>query len=224
MGRHFQPVHEVLVQHAERGELFFAYDTASDFDIIDPTEHRGLLANLIKRSRFFLTYPPKFDRPEETGGLQELSPRFFEGAAAGAIMLGMPPSCPAYDRCFDWSDAVIPAPVDAADILVLIADLERQPKRLVRIRRDSVVHSLRRHDWIYRWREILDIVGLPHSCGMAEREKRLMHMADLVEASDEVTNDGIASSSGCADNHAAPYVRVIQAAPEGNVFVEEERR
>jgi hypothetical protein len=74
---------------------------------------------------------------------------------------------------------------------VIIADLEGHPSRLARIRRDNVVNSLRRHDWIYRWSEILGIVGLPHSCELAEREKRLEIMAQLVAASDEVRNDGM---------------------------------
>jgi Glycosyl transferases group 1 len=181
MGRRCESVHEALLERAERGELFYVYDTTSNFAIIDPTEHRGLLANLIKRSQFFLTYPPKFDKPEETGGLQEVSPRFFEGAAGGSIMLGGIPSCLAYDKCFDWPDAVIPAAMDGTDISSLIADLQRQPGRLAQIRRDSVAGSLRRHDWIYRWREILETIGLPHSYGIADREKRLERMAELVE-------------------------------------------
>jgi hypothetical protein len=115
MGRRPAEEHRALLASAERGEMFYVYDTTADFYVIDPLEHRIHLANLIKRSRFFITYPAKFDVPAETGGTQEMGARYFEGAAGGAVMIGMPPRCAAYDDCFDWRDAVISTPRSRAD-------------------------------------------------------------------------------------------------------------
>ena len=56
-------------------------------------------------------------------------------------------------------------PFDCPEIGELIADLDQQPERLARIRRDNVVNSLLRHDWYHRWSEILRTIDLP----MAER-------------------------------------------------------
>jgi hypothetical protein len=180
MGRRPAEEHRTLLASAERGEMFYVYDTTADFDVIDPLEHRFLLANLIKRSRFFITYPAKFDVPAETGGTEEMGARYFEGAAGGAIMIGMPPRCAAYEECFGWPDAVIPTPGDAKQIACLVADLEAQPQRLAQIRRNNVTNSLLRHDWAYRWRAILDYVGLSVTERLVEREAQLNSVASLV--------------------------------------------
>jgi hypothetical protein len=180
MGRRRAEEHRALLASAERGEIFYIYDTTADFGVIDPLEHRILLANLIKRSRFFITFPAKFDVPAETGGTEEMGARYFEGAAGGAVMIGMAPRCAAYDDCFDWRDAVISTPRDPAQIPCLIAELEAQPHRLAQIRRNNVTNSLRRHDWAYRWHQILDCAGLPATAGLVEREAELNRVAGLV--------------------------------------------
>ncbi|MGH9253402.1 MAG: glycosyltransferase, partial [Vicinamibacterales bacterium] len=118
----------------------------------------------------------------ETGGEEEVSPRFFEGIAAGAVVLGAPPRCAAYDRCFDWPDAVIPTAAHGGQIAALMAELEANPRRIAQMRRDNVVNALQRHDWAYRWRWILDSVGLAPSRKMVEREERLESMARAVGA------------------------------------------
>ena len=130
--------------------------------------------------RFFRRFSPKFDRPSEAPEGRDLGLRFFEGAAGGAIMLGIPPNGAAFQGNFDWPDAVIHTPGDGSQIAALIADLDGQPDRLNRVRRDNVVNSLRRHDWIYRWRRILETFGLPVSYEMIKRERRLTCVAGLV--------------------------------------------
>jgi len=180
MGRRHETMHQELLSQSERGEIFYIYDTATDFSVIDPREHRSLLANLIKRSRYFITYPPKFDVVTETGGQQEVGSRFFEGAAGGAVMLGMAPSCPTFDCLFDWPDAVIPTAANGEEIEALIAGLESTPGRIARIRRNNVVNSLLRHDWIYRWRQIVECIGLSPSIKSAERQARLECLARAV--------------------------------------------
>jgi hypothetical protein len=173
MGRRHETMHKELLAREERGGFFYLYDTASDFAVVDPREHRRLLANFVKRSRYFITYPPKFNMPEETGGQHELGSRFFEGAAAGAVMLGRAPRCPAFERAFNWPDAVVPAGVSGDDICRVIAELESTPERVAQIRRKGIVESMRRHDWIYRWGEIIDRVGLAPSAGTLERRRTL---------------------------------------------------
>jgi len=182
MGRRPQGMHRALLSRAGAGEIFYLYDTVSNFKIDDPDEHRLVLANLIKRTRYFITFPPKFDRVGEASAERELGLRFFEGAAGGSVMLGLPPSGAAFRDCFDWPDAVIRTPADGAEIAALIGELDRQPDRLARIRRDSVANTLRRHDWIYRWRRLLETVGLPVSSGAIKRELSLLRLAVLVDA------------------------------------------
>jgi len=185
MGRRHEGLHRSLMARAAAGKFFYLYDTVNDFKVIDPREHRKLLAGLIKRSRYFIAYPPKFDMPAETGGVQELGARFFEGAAGGAVILGGPPRCAAFDACFDWQDAVITVDTDGEQIGAVIEDLESDPRRVARMRRHNVANSLRRHDWVYRWRQMLDRVGLKVPTRVIEREHHLDSLAKAVSLSDD---------------------------------------
>jgi hypothetical protein len=181
MGRRAQEEHRALLACAERGDMFYVYDTTSDFDVRDPREHRILLANLVKRSRYFVTHPAKFKSLDETNGIQEIGARFFEGAAGGAVLIGEPPRCTAYNTHFDWPDAVIATGSGGQQIVDSIVELDTQPQRVVQIRQNNIIHSLRRHDWAYRWRQTLGCVGLPATTRLVEREKHLNHVATAVE-------------------------------------------
>ena len=180
IGRRAEDEHRALLACAERGKMLYVYDTVADFDVMDTREHRVLLANLIKRSRYLITHPAKFDRLDETQGIHEMGSRFFEGAAGGAVMIGRSPHSAAYDSCFDWPDAVIPTGGGGRRIAELVGELQTQPQRVIQIRQNNIVHSLRRHDWAYRWRKILDSVGLPTTTRLVEREKCLNHVARAV--------------------------------------------
>jgi hypothetical protein len=181
MGRRAPDEHRALLACAERGTMFYVYDTVANFDVRDAREHRALLANLVKRSRYFVTHPASFKSLAETSGIQEMGARLFEGAAGGAVMIGEPPRCTAYDSCFDWPDAVIPTGSNGEQMVASIAELDTQPQRLFQVRQNNIIHSLRRHDWAYRWRQTLDCVGVPPTTRLVEREKRLDHVAKAVE-------------------------------------------
>ncbi|MBW4665574.1 MAG: glycosyltransferase [Chroococcus sp. CMT-3BRIN-NPC107] len=156
------------------------YDTFKTLMVRDYNEHRNLYRNIVKRSRYFIAYKPKFDLLNVTGGQEELNPRFFEGAAGGAVLLGVPPNCDAFSQNFDWTDAVIYVPENATNTPDIIAQLDLQPERLNKISTDNVLNSLLRHDWVYRWEKILDTVNIPHSPGMIQRKAKLRQLAEIV--------------------------------------------
>jgi hypothetical protein len=97
------------------------------------------------------------------------------------VLLGSAPRTAEWEICFDWPDAVIDIPYDAGDLREIVDDLDAQPERLARARTDNVVAALRRHDWVYRWAQVLDAVGLPHTTGMAERMELLDDLAAMAE-------------------------------------------
>ncbi len=179
LGRRSPITHKALIELANQEDFFYIYDTIRNLYFIDYKEHRNLYSNLVKRSSYFIVNKAKFDCFNETGGQEELGPRFFEGAAGGTVMLGTPPNCEGYNKYFDWSDAVIQIPSDAADIADVLANLNAQPERLARIRTENVVNSLLRHDWVYRWGKILDTVGLEHTPEMRAREVYLKNLAQM---------------------------------------------
>lgn len=180
IGRKLEGPHQRLLKLASRDSLFYLYDTlqTAGSQARDYREHRDLYANAAKRSRFFMVAPGKVDAPEETQGQSEVGFRYYEGAAAGTVMIGQAPDCQAFREMFDWNDAVVPVNSDGSNVGPVLAELSCQPKRIRAIGRRNAEGALRRHDWIYRWQRILAIAGLPPGPRMDARVKTLQTLAD----------------------------------------------
>jgi hypothetical protein len=181
IGRRSEVSHKVLKNMAAQGRIFYLYDTATGSEVNDGSAHRALFANTAKRSRYFIVNPGKINDTAETGGQVEFGPRFFEGAAAGTIMLGETPANEHYSRIFNWPDAIVHVPFESDAIETVMMDLDRQPERQDRIRTDNVVQSLLHHDWSHRWETILNISGLKPMTALLERQQRLADLAHLVQ-------------------------------------------
>ncbi len=184
MGRRSDKTHQALLELSRQKDFFYFYDTASFKSVLNYRDHRDHLANLIERSRYFLANKPKVNATEHRGDQEELGIRFMEGAAGGAVMVGDPPECLGFDRYMNWPDSVIKLPYDSTDVADFIADLDRQPDRLERIRRDNVVNSLRMHDWVYRWAHMLRVAGLEPTLAMKRRMEKLEELAASVAAAE----------------------------------------
>jgi len=160
---------------AEKG-LFYLYDTMAPDHIIDPVEHRTLLSNVAKRSRYFIVNPGLIDRPDIRGDQAEFGYRYFEAAASGAILLGERPNNPEFDKLFDWPDCLVHLPFNSPDIDRTMNALDKESARQDEMRRMNVKQCLLRHDWVYRWEAILEAVGLEP---MPQLSQRKMHLRDL---------------------------------------------
>lgn len=183
IGRKWEGVHRAFGEQAARTGMFYIYDTGniSDLVIPDPAQHRSLLANLAKRSRFFLVAPAKMDSPFDTSGQIEVGSRYFEGAAAGAVLIGEKAHCAAFGQLFNWADAVIEIKIDGSDLPDILSGLAKQPDRLREISRRNSEQMLKRHDWAYRWKEILNLAGLKPRPALQAREARLARLADQAQ-------------------------------------------
>jgi hypothetical protein len=191
IGRRSQVTHRAFLEDAERRQLFYYYDTVAasggdlknrTFRVDSPSEHRRLLAQLLKRSRYFIANRSFVNRPEFTAGRDEISPRFYEGAASGTVMLGVAPRSDAFKRQFDWPDAVIPLPFDSPDAGRLLADLDADTERLRAARRNNLREAALGHDWLYRIQVVFDTLGLPHTEEMLARAQVLDQIAASVDA------------------------------------------
>lgn len=178
IGRRSVVTHRALLKEAERRRSFYYYDTvaASGFDLkqrtfrVDsPHEHRLMLATILKRSQYFIVNRSHANNPEFTAGREEISARFYEGAAAGAVMIGEAPRTEEFKQQFDWPDAVIHTPFDCPHIGHLLADLNDEPERLRAVRRASVREAALRHDWLYRIQVVFDVLGLARTEQMQAR-------------------------------------------------------
>jgi hypothetical protein len=180
-GRKSKVTHEKLLRMVKERNIFYLYDTIDGSQAISYTDHRDLLANMAKRSRYFIVNPGLIDQPIRRGNQIEFGYRFAEGAASGAIMIGESPNNDAFNKHFDWPDAVVELPFDSESIDIVMDELDKQPDRKQKIRKNNVVQSLRRHDWVYRWEEILKIAKLKPMPQLVDRKSRLENLARTVE-------------------------------------------
>jgi hypothetical protein len=181
IGRRSATTHQSLLEMAKTGRIFYVYDTFDNLHTYDLGEHRSLMADLLKRCRYFIVNPGKINAPEATGGQSEFGYRYFEGAAPGAIMIGQRPANKEFGRIFHWEDAVIDLSFGSDGIGHVLAELDRQPERQVRIRKTNMTESLLHHDWAYRWEAILEMAGLRPLPQLLERKQRLSDRASIVE-------------------------------------------
>jgi hypothetical protein len=175
MGRRSAVTHRSLLAYAkERGDFTYLYDSARPGNFVEGSaEHREMTATLIKRTRYFMADRAKANEPDQTKGAQVFGPRFFEGAAAGAILIGAPPKCETFDAYFDWPDAIVPLEYDSTQATALIDELDADASRVQRARRANVTNMLRRHDWAHRWETVLDRLDLDPRQALIDRKAAL---------------------------------------------------
>ena len=176
--------HEALWGWGQRTGFYYRFTTESGAQFSnDHMMHRRALTQTLQRSKYFFTYRAKRDLTEQRRTQDEFGPRYFEGAAAGAVQLGdQVHGSPAYAENLDWEGAVIEAEFSAPDMPALIEELEAQPEWIAQVRRDNVTNCLLRHDHIYRWEDTLRIAGCAPTPAMAARRARLQALAETVVA------------------------------------------
>ncbi|HEY9761902.1 MAG TPA: glycosyltransferase [Trichocoleus sp.] len=182
IGRRSLVTHQALLNLAENEPFFYLYDTAKNFRTNNHREHRKLLAKQLKRTRYFFANRSKLDDPSSQNRQPEFGWRFFEGMAAGTVVLGTIPDTEVFKRCFNWQDAAINLPFDVNNIADVIAELDSQPERLARIRHDNIVNALQRYDWLYVWQAILKDAGMTTTPSMQHRAEKLQELVALAEA------------------------------------------
>ena len=184
VGRRSDVTHQALTSLAEQESFFYYHELTSGSvkRLSNHSTHRTMAANLLKNSRYFITNHAKANLPGLITSDSEIGYRFFEGAAAGTVMIGDPPKGEHFKRYFAWEDAVIPIRFNEPDIADIIKDLDAQPEYLRQIRTNNVINSLRMHDWVYRWEQVLEKLGLPATKEMAVRQTRLRALASELEA------------------------------------------
>ena len=197
MGRRSEVSHRVLLEHATRHGWTYLFDTLEVRRVRggDHMQHRRQLAELVKRSRYFLANRGRIDRVEDTGEQEEVGLRSLEGAAGGAVLIGDAPRGAHVAAMFGWPDAHIHVPFDSTDIAEVISALDREPERLARIRRENVVQSLRRHDWAHRWQTVLGMLGLAPTERLRLRMQELEQLAVRTAHVSHESSHGLSSST-----------------------------
>jgi hypothetical protein len=178
---HVAPLtHEALWKWAEETGRFYSYtSTRGPLEFSSHRVHRHNLVQTLQRSKFFLSHKARVHQPRHQ---EEFGPRYFEGTAAGTVLLGQAVvSNPAFIEDFDWEGAVVEAPFESADYPALIEELEKDAEWLERVRRANVQNCLTRHDHLNRWDQILSFTGLTETDAIVERRNRLVEQAAEIE-------------------------------------------
>jgi len=184
MGRRRDELHRVLYDATRSTNRLYLFDTAVVGEAYGYPEHRDHLAELAQQTKYFVVDIAKANRPDQSGDQPELALRYYEGAAAGAVLMGVAPATEGFARLFGWENAVIPIPATASAMASLLDELDANPTATAAIRRANVVNSLRRHDGVYRWEQILRTVGMEPLPGLDARKQRLEELAKGVENSE----------------------------------------
>jgi len=188
IGRRSPVTHAALLQLARERRIFYYYDTVQTsgeggkqmtFRVGNASEHRLLLASVLQRSRYYVAYRGRVNEPETTQGKEEISARFYEGVAAGAVLIGDPPRSDEFHKQFDWPDAVISMPFDSPDAGEILGRIDAEPQRIERIRLNNVHYAALRHDWVHRLRIVYQTLGIEPTQAMLAREERLRSIASL---------------------------------------------
>jgi hypothetical protein len=184
MGRRSERTHGALLELARAGRIHYVFDSTDPGEIKNHRDHRFRLASTIQRTRYFVAYRAKVDWAK-TRNQHEIAWRFFEGAAAGAVVIGEAPIGEEFAREFDWPDAVVALPYDSTDVAAFLTELDAQRDRLATISRNNIVGILRKHDWVHRWEAVLAHLGLDATEAMRARKLKLEHLAERTASSAE---------------------------------------
>lgn len=143
IGRRDEALHEALLAYCARRGLSYRY---SKHEHDPPT--REELSQLAARTRYFVATPPNLTNAERTGGFSPLTPRYLEGPAAGARVIGIPCLESDLEYYLPGGGFIRCAP-DGSDLAEVLEAAESDPDwELHRTRtRDRVVHE---HSWEQR--------------------------------------------------------------------------
>ena len=124
-GRRHPRVHEAVIRFCAAKGLYYDF-TTHDYlrggATAEPLTLFRQLAWHLSHSRFTICWPVEVTNPARAGDLSPITCRWFESAAAGAVMLGQPPKNPHF-RKFFGEDSVTQINPEA-DVAVILGQLE----------------------------------------------------------------------------------------------------
>ncbi len=174
-GRRDPDYHKQSIEYSSRYGKFYVFDTSQNQTLFidNHMQHRRQYINYLHRTRYSFAYPAKFNLPSQTLDIQEISARYYELTAAGCIVLGRVPDCDHFTTLFGWDDAVIPVDATENSLLETLAELDRDSKKRLTISNANTINSLTTNDWVYRWKSMLEIMGLQDNGEADSRIERL---------------------------------------------------
>jgi len=107
VGRRLAPAHSLILEIAEKHDLFYHYSEAMAQQAVDLTESQQLLARLCQSARSQVCWPVEMTRQDRKGEGSPITVRWFEAAACGSIVFGARPSATDFAEIFPYDDFVV---------------------------------------------------------------------------------------------------------------------
>lgn len=171
-GRRGEVQHATLAAWCERTDRFYQYDTGMPI-ITDHRQHRAHYVEQCARSKVFVSNFARFDQRDLHGGNVEFGLRYFEGLAAGTIMLGEHPAPERVREVIGDAPGIFDFAADATEMPAELLDLLADTAACDRVHAAHRALALRRHDVAHWWSSVVDTTGLPPAAGHHERLQRL---------------------------------------------------
>lgn len=186
VGRRCPVQHAELLDAARSRRMTYQFDSLRGAQLADWSEHRFVLGEQTRRSRFYVCHRSKFDDTEETGDVQEFGGRYFDAFAAGAIPIGDLPDADHFRSTFPRPGSTVFQASGQDGMVDTVLEMKRDIDALDEVARLNVVEALRGHDWVHRWETMLAGVGLDLVGHGQERRRGLDELADVIAGGDPV--------------------------------------
>jgi hypothetical protein len=157
---YLQPIEEAF--NDPRSDRFLYLDTLNGARTRSFRDNRRLIWKLLHKSRCALAFDVLATPDERPGDrYRSIIPlRYYEAAAAGTAIVGVHPVVPEMQAEFAWPEATIDLPHSPKEAVGFLEALLDDGPRLDAIHRRNHLEAWMRHDWRYRIRDMLAMLGL----------------------------------------------------------------
>jgi hypothetical protein len=171
-GRTNEQVHAQLQQFNEpESRRLYMHSTFAGTEVHNMKEHVTLLNRLLQRSKISLCF--EASNLERFRGRSPLLYRWFEGWAAGCVIVGKKPTSKSIEALMSWQDSTLNIPDEPDEVIPFFEALLQNEPRLQEIARRNYVECRLRHDWRYRFRDLFEVLNLPLPAQLTEQIEQL---------------------------------------------------
>lgn len=175
IGRRRAEQHDGMARWAADTGRLYLYDTMKVARPPDMNAHRDTIGGWYRNSKLATCNYAKSDEKHIVGEHRVMPGRLWEGLAAGAGLIGLPPSEVSQRDLFGQT-VVEPVPNHPADLPMFLEDqISRHgPEQAA----SHVRLALTGHDWAHRWVNMLDELGFHRPAGL---DLRIAELAERAE-------------------------------------------
>ncbi len=175
IGRRRTEQHDAMLAWADDSGRLYLYDAVRVSRPADMDAHRDTIGSWYRNSKLAVCNFAKSDERDIVGHHRVMPGRLWEGLAAGAGLIGLPPSEISQQELFGTT-VVEPVPHHPADLPMF---LEEQIDRHGSEQAAAHVRlALGGHDWAHRWASMFDQLGFSIPIGL---ELRIGALAERAE-------------------------------------------